>query len=46
MIIGGLRREPRDGGAPILRVPTLYEPLVADAAENIRKWMDHGIPHQ
>ncbi|WP_239131204.1 thioesterase domain-containing protein, partial [Planobispora takensis] len=31
---------------PEERVPILYEPLVADAAANIRKWMDHGIPHQ
>ncbi|MFD1931103.1 alpha/beta fold hydrolase, partial [Nonomuraea mangrovi] len=31
---------------PEERVPILYEPLVAGAAADIRKWMDHGIPHQ
>ncbi|TMR92803.1 non-ribosomal peptide synthetase [Nonomuraea basaltis] len=31
---------------PEERVPILYEPLVAGAAAEIRKWMDHGIPDQ
>lgn len=31
---------------PEERVPILYEPLVADAAMEIRKWMDHGLPDQ
>ncbi|NRQ35525.1 amino acid adenylation domain-containing protein [Nonomuraea sp. NN258] len=31
---------------PEERVPILYEPLVADAATEIRRWMDHGIPDQ
>ncbi|MEV0146503.1 MULTISPECIES: amino acid adenylation domain-containing protein [unclassified Nonomuraea] len=31
---------------PEERVPILYEPLVAGAATEIRRWMDHGIPDQ